>query len=50
MELIDIGVCLAVLAGLIAKLSEVRVASNFEQLGFSTGRLGLRPDDLGGLA
>ena len=43
MELIDIGVCLAVLAGLVAQLSEVRAACNLEQLGFGTGRLGLRP-------
>ena len=50
MELIDIGVCLAVLAGLVAELSEVRAPCNFEQLGFSTRRLGLGPSYFGRLA
>src|SRR5271170_7375218 len=47
MEVVDIGVCLAVLAGLVAELSEVRVPCNFEQFGFSTRRLGLGFYDLG---
>jgi hypothetical protein len=50
MELADVGVGLVVLAGFVAELPEVRVPCELEQLGFSTGGLGLRLDNLGCLA
>jgi hypothetical protein len=50
MEVIYIGTALAVLAGLVAELSQVRVASHLEQFSFGTWRLGLRLHDLGCLA
>jgi hypothetical protein len=50
MEVGDIGVGLAVLAGFVAELPEVRVPCELEQLGFSTWRLGLGPSYFGRLA
>jgi hypothetical protein len=50
MEVGDVGVGLAVLAGFVAELPEVRVPCELEQLGFSTWRLGLGPSYFGRLA
>ncbi len=47
MEVVDICVGLAVLAGFVTELSEVRAPCNFEQLGLCTRRLGLGLYDLG---
>jgi hypothetical protein len=46
MEVAYVGIGLAVFAGYVAQLPEVRAPRHLEQLGFSTGRLGLCLDDL----
>jgi hypothetical protein len=48
-EVAYVGICLAVLAGFVAQLSEVRAPCNLEQFSFSTWGFGLCLYDLGGL-